>query len=333
MKTALVLATHGRSIWVLDDLTPLEKMTESALSEDVHLFEIAQATHFRLYNRKGNVGHKWFAAQNPPYGAVINYYLKEKPKEDVKITITDRHGKTVRELNGQKEAGLGRVVWDLRYTSPVPQASPSPEVESFFGPPRGPRVPPGEYNVKVATGKLQANGTAHVDEDPRIQIAEEDRAKLDEAIMRVYELWKSAEAVRKSLQSVKTQLTSLQNILKDTPDVKKEVNTSVQSLSDEVTNLQKRLVAGPDTGGAGPPLPDEPRPLLGQIREVGFGLDSYTGAPTADELVRIYDLAKQLRDLIGDVNKLIEEDVPKLNKQMSDAGLQIVNPGKKITLP
>jgi ABC-type transporter Mla subunit MlaD len=62
-------------------------------------------------------------------------------------------------------------------------------------------------------------------------------------------------------------------------------------------------------------------------------LDRYTGAPTADEMARINDLAKQLRALIVDVNKLLEEEVPRLNKQINDAGLQISNPDKKIPPP
>ncbi len=329
---ALVLATHGRSIWVLDDLSALEKMTQPMLAEDMHLFDIAPATHFRLYNRKGNTGHKWFMAANPPYGAVIDYYLKDKPKDDVKITITDRSGKTVRELTGAKELGISRVVWDLRMTSPDP--SPSPEASGFFGPPRGPRVAPGEYNVKLVVGTRQASGTVRVEEDLRIQIAEADRTKLSEALMRVYDLLKASITARKSLQNVKTQLTTLQNSLKDTPDVPKSVNDAVQKLSDDVTNLQKRLTGLPgNAGGAGPPLPDEPRPLLGQIFEVGGGLDSYTGAPTVDEMMRIDDLGKQLRELLADINKIIEEGVPRLNKQMTDAGLQIVNPGKRIPPP
>jgi hypothetical protein len=83
----------------------------------------------------------------------------------------------------------------------------------------------------------------------------------------------------------------------------------------------------------GPPLPDEPRPLFSQIFFVGLGLDGCTGAPTADEMTRINDLAKQLRGLIVDVNKVIEEEVPRLNKQINDAGLQNSNPGKKIPPP
>jgi photosystem II stability/assembly factor-like uncharacterized protein len=329
---ALVLATHGRSIWVLDNLTPLEKVTEGALAEDVHLFEVEPATHFRLYNRKGDTGYKWFAAANPPYGAVINYYLKDKPKDDVKITITDSAGKTVRELTGAKESGMNRIVWDLRLPSPEP--SPTPGGGGFFFGPRGPRVTPGDYNVKIVASGKQATGTVHVEEDPRIQIAAADRAKLDEAIARVYDLLKTGSTVRKSLQSLKTQLTTLQNTLKETPDVPKNVTQTAESLSNDVTNLQKRFTGVPDTsGGAGPPLADEPRPLYNDILTIGFGLDSYTAAPTSDEMLRLDDLAKKLRELIADVNKVIDEGVPRLNKQMSNAGLQIVNPGKKISPP
>src|SRR5438477_4582953 len=235
---ALVLATHGRSIWILDDLTPLEKITEGTLAEDVHLFDIGPATNFRLYNRKGDTGHKWFRAPNPPYGAVINYYLKDKPTDDVKITISDRGGKAIRELTGAKESGMGRVVWDLRVAGPEPTPSPgAPAGGGFFGPPAGPRVAPGEYNVKLAVGARQATGTVRVEEDPRIQISEADRARLAEAMTRLFDLLKSAGTTRRSLANLKTQLTTLQNTLKDTPDVPKNVTQSLQALTDEVTNL------------------------------------------------------------------------------------------------
>ena len=327
---ALVLATHGRSIWVLDDLSPLERAAESVLTEDLHLFEVATATHFRLYNRKGNTGHKWFAAPNPPYGAVINYYVKDKPKDDVKITITDKSGAVLRDLKGPKEAGLNRVVWDLRLNPPVPP--PMGEGEGgggFFGTPRGPRVPPGTYTVKIVAGDKNATGNVTVQEDPRIQIVEADRGKLSEAIARVYAMQKSAEGARKTMQTLKSQITTLQNSLKDNTEVSKPVNESIQKLADGLTAIQKKLVSIPDnTGGAGPALPDEPRPLLNQINGVAFGLDSYTAAPTADELVRIDDLSKQLKDIVAELNKFIAEDVANLNKQLRDSGLQFLNPGK-----
>jgi uncharacterized membrane protein YgcG len=114
----LVLGTHGRSVWVLDNITALEKMSDAVMSSDVAVFDIPAATEFRLYNRKGNVGHKWFTAPNPPNGAMIDYYLKTKPEGNVRITISDASGKVVRELSGTKEAGVNRAVWDLRMGAP-----------------------------------------------------------------------------------------------------------------------------------------------------------------------------------------------------------------------
>lgn len=329
---ALVLATHGRSIWVLDDLSPLERASENILTSDIHLFEVAPATHFRLYGRKGNTGHKWFAAPNPPYGAVINYYVKDKPKDEVKLTITDQSGAVVRDLKGSKEAGLNRIVWDLRLTPPsLPQEG---EGSGFFGAPRGPRVQPGVYIVKVSAGDKTAGGNVVVQEDPRIQIVEADRGKLNEAIAKAYALQKSADATRKTMASLKTQIASLQTSLKDNSEVPKPVNDAIQKVSDGLAAIQKKLVTTPDnSGGAGPPLPDEPRPLLNQINVVAFGLDNYTAAPTADELVRIEDLSKQLKDLLAELNKFIAEDVANLNKQLRESGLQFLNPGKPLEPP
>jgi hypothetical protein len=112
------------------------------------------------------------------------------------------------------------------------------------------------------------------------------------------------------------------------------VNDSVQKLSDALAAIQKKLESAPDTSGsAGPALPDEPRPLSSQISGVAFGLDSYTAAPTEDELVRIEDLSKQLKDFIVELNKFIAEDVANLNKQLRDSGWQFLNPGKPIEPP
>lgn len=332
---ALVLATHGRSVWVLDDLSPLERASENILTSDIHLFDIAPATHFRLYGRKGNTGHKWFAAPNPPYGAVINYYVKDKPKDDVKLTITDQSGAVVRDLKGPKEAGLNRLIWDLRLNPPAPPPEGQGEGGGgFFGTPRGPRVRPGEYVIKISAGDKSATGNVLVVEDPRIQVVEADRGRLNDAIAKVYALQKSADAARKTMQSLKTQITTLQNSLKDNTDVSKQMNESIQKLTDQLAAIQKKLVSTPDTSGsAGPALPDEPRPLLSQINGVAFGLDSYTAAPTEDEVVRIADLSKQLKDLIAELNKFIGEDVGNLNKQLRDSGLQFLNPGKPVEPP
>jgi photosystem II stability/assembly factor-like uncharacterized protein len=363
----LVIGTHGRSVWVLDDITPLEKMSQAVLASDFQLFEVQPATRFRLYNRKGNVGHKWFAAPNPPAGAVINYYLKAKASGPVKVSVTDSSGKVVREITAPNAAGLNRVVWDLRYGAPGGQggsgsgsgsggqqaaqqpAQPAPAVTppqepqaapqfggggGLFDGGRGPGVPPGDYTVKLSVdGKDQAK-TARVNEDPRIQISDADRVRRNETLMKAWELLKSAQSAGRAVQNLKTQMTTLQESMRRNPIASKEVNDAVKAVADKVDEIQKKLVPTPDTsGGAGPALPDAPRPIVGRIGQFFGSLDGYTAAPRSDQLARLDDLWKEFKTLLEQLNKVIEESVPNLNKQMRDSGATFVNPGSRVVPP
>src|SRR5580700_605704 len=117
----LILATHGRSLWIMDDITPLEEMSDNALSADLHLFAMRPGITWHLANNKGNVGARDFLAPNPPYGVIVDYFLKTKleGRNPVKITVTDKAGAKIREINGTAEPGINRVAWDLRYDAPA----------------------------------------------------------------------------------------------------------------------------------------------------------------------------------------------------------------------
>jgi photosystem II stability/assembly factor-like uncharacterized protein len=106
----LVIGTHGRSIWIVN-IGPLEEMTPQVLGRAGHLFEVRLVQAFTP--RKAEATRS-FAAPNPPYGAVIHYYLKEAQAEAVKITILDATGKQVAVLPGAAKAGLHQVVWNLQ---------------------------------------------------------------------------------------------------------------------------------------------------------------------------------------------------------------------------
>jgi photosystem II stability/assembly factor-like uncharacterized protein len=332
----LVLATHGRSIWVLDDITPLEQMSDSVMASEIHVFDVRPATHYRIYGRKGNTGHKYFSAPNPPYGAVINYHLRAKPQDSVKVIITDQSGKVVRELNGPKESGLNRVVWDLRHAQPavIEAGQGGGGGGGFFGP-RGPRVAPGQYTIKLTAGSAQATKTVQVEEDSRIQISDADRARWSEASMKAYELQKSADAARRSILNVRSQMNTVQDYLKKTPNVSKAVTDAAKSVADQVEAIQSKLLPnfGGQQGNAGPPLPGTPRPLLNRINQLAGGFDGYTTAPTADQMARIDNLSKELKELIEQWNRLIDESLPSLNKQMRDSGVPFVNAGQRIPPP
>jgi photosystem II stability/assembly factor-like uncharacterized protein len=116
----LILGTHGRSIWILDDISPLQRLSDEALKADVHVFEPRPAVQWKtdIQLQRGTGGAKFFEGENPEPGAAIDYLLKAPVAGDVKITVTDVVGRTVREMFGTNEAGLNRVYWTLRGSPP-----------------------------------------------------------------------------------------------------------------------------------------------------------------------------------------------------------------------
>jgi hypothetical protein len=116
----LIVATHGRSVWIADDITPLQQLTQTVRDADATLFDIRPAVAW-LNDQQNNQqvgGQKVFIGENAPRGAAINYYLKAAASGDVKITVTDATGRVIRTLDGPKTAGINRVTWNL---APQPQ--------------------------------------------------------------------------------------------------------------------------------------------------------------------------------------------------------------------
>jgi hypothetical protein len=119
----LIVATHGRSVWIADDITPLQQFTPSVAVQDAFLFDVRPVVAWLNDQQHGQQvgGQKVFIGENGPRGAAINYYLKTAASGDVKITIADATGKVVRNLDGTKNAGINRVVWNLA-PNPPPNA-------------------------------------------------------------------------------------------------------------------------------------------------------------------------------------------------------------------
>ncbi|HEX8942168.1 MAG TPA: hypothetical protein VF785_03460 [Gemmatimonadaceae bacterium] len=115
----LLLATHGRGLYIMDDISALQNFN-TAETSDATLFDIRPAIRWSQWNRDGNLGQKKWTGENPPQGALITYYLKSQPPGEVNITISDKDGRPVRRMRRvADDAGLNRVVWDLRYDAPA----------------------------------------------------------------------------------------------------------------------------------------------------------------------------------------------------------------------
>ncbi|MBA2301046.1 MAG: hypothetical protein H0W08_00265, partial [Acidobacteria bacterium] len=149
----LIIGTHGRSIWIMDDISPLQQLSEQVMTAESHVFDVRPAIAYIPDTQKGISveSSKHFRGQNPERGSGISYYLKTPAAADVKITITDITGREIRSMDGPKEAGLHRVQWNL-----------SPQGGGGRGRGQGGGAPqagaPGAPGVQAGTGGQQASG-------------------------------------------------------------------------------------------------------------------------------------------------------------------------------
>lgn len=339
----LILGTHGRSIWILDDLTPLEQMTETIAASDAFLFNTRPAIAWRIYSHKGSTGNKLYAAPNPPAGAVISYYLREKPTETVKLSISDAQGNLIRELTLPNDPGVQRAVWDLRYPSPALSSSASGERAQTpaqaaanpggFGLARGPRVLPGEYQIKLQIGAHQFTQTLRVEEDPRIKLAPAELAARLQTLLAVNRLQKSAFETQRRLVSLHSEITSVQDALKKQPSAPEVLTKAAETLSEQISELQKRVMpqlVNQMMSEAAGPTEITVTPLIARLGQLFAQLDGYTEAPRASHTDQLQFLTTQLNALIEQTNKLIREDIAALNKQIAESGATPIKAGDLI---
>jgi len=163
----LVLATHGRSVWIMDDITPLQAASDEALSEAVHLFEPREAVLWANEVQRGRsvTGDKNWTGENAPEGTAIQYYLGEGAQGDVTVAISDPvTGEVFRILEGTDDEGLNRVQWDLRGEQPQ-QEGGGGGGGGFGGRGRAPQATPGVYRVTLTVGGREYNTTVRVVSD------------------------------------------------------------------------------------------------------------------------------------------------------------------------
>jgi hypothetical protein len=185
----LVLATHGRGIWILDQLTALQGLTPAVLSADAHLFPIEPAEQIRYTNLKAHAGDMIFRGENPPAGAIIDFWVA-KTDTSVSLTVHDGAGQLVQTIPPTAGRGVmrgvNRVVWNLRH-------APLPVRGGGFGDDDGPGgattpgpwVMPGTYTVRLAAGGRTLEQKVDVRDDPRIDASPADRKAWHDFVMRV----------------------------------------------------------------------------------------------------------------------------------------------------
>ncbi|MCH7565023.1 MAG: glycosyl hydrolase [Gemmatimonadetes bacterium] len=337
----LVLGTHGRGIYIMPDITPLERLTADVLASETHLFPVRRATSYNEYRPQG-----WapgiYESPNPPQGALIRYYLRyaltgaeviaeeSGPNGDggtiapvgstsAQITILDGSGEVVRELEGPGDAGIQQVLWDLRFTPPyeaVDQQGGGRGGGGGFrsGPPRGPKVLPGTYTVRlVAAGNVQET-SVEVRLDPRIVISQADLMARQDLLMSAYELAKPSYEAGQAVQRLTRQLADMRSLLDSQESAPEEVTQAVDEVRDEVRELSRDLTRA--RGGA---------------RGTG-SVEGSTSRPSADQEWQLERAWNALPDLITRINALITERLPEINALLNEHGIR-PDPGAPLEVP
>lgn len=220
---SLVVGTHGRSLWILDDLTPVRQMAPAVTSSALHVFPVAETVAWRYAYTARRPG----SGQNPPRGAAIYYWLKDKVEGEVTLEVTDAKGSLVRRLSSvvppptgvdddpdtdkkrkpalTSSAGLNRAVWDLRWAG----ATVIKNAKIDMGDPDpGPLALPGTYSVKITAGGASATTTVVVTQDPRLQVSAADLEAQHAFAQRVIADITRLSALVEGIRGVKQQLAA-----------------------------------------------------------------------------------------------------------------------------
>ena len=170
----LVLATHARGIWILDSLTAIQGLGAAATT-DAQLFPIEPAEQIRYTNLKAHAGDMTFRGENPPNGAIVDYWLGSTAAAPV-LTVHDASGTLVQTLAPTRAKGVNRVVWNLRHAElPVRAGFSDDDDAPRGGNMPGPYVTPGVYTVRMLVGGKTLEQKVTVKDDPRIDVLPADR--------------------------------------------------------------------------------------------------------------------------------------------------------------
>jgi photosystem II stability/assembly factor-like uncharacterized protein len=326
----IVIATHGRSLYVFDDATPIQQMTPQVRAEDVHLFDLRPALRYAQMMTRYGLGDKQFAAQNPPYGALITYYLKSKPddKATFKMQIFDARGNLVSEIaRPAKEQGLNRVVWDLRFGGAKVRRPPTEEEPPFPGAPRGPAVVPGTYTVKLTVGDKTVQKTVEVRLDPTVNAPLADLQKLQEMSLKLRDMQSATNTALRTLDSLKTQLEFIERTEKDrTGDLPKEFADKLTAYKKQVDDLSGKLARPEDRFGG---VPSHAQ-LIDRLGGLFFTIDAANAAPTQAQQTYYGELQSEFRQKLEEVNRFITQTVPQMNETLRHFNAPQLVPGKPV---
>lgn len=328
----LVAATYGRGFWILDDLTPLREWGDEVESADAHLFEPREAWRFRMRQAAMSQPEDPGAGENPPYGAALHYRLGEARPGGVSLTILDDEGNTVRALSGSGEAGLHRLLWDLRNEPTRRPRLRTPPLGSreVILPARGFRLltesrpvatlmPPGRYTVRLTAGEVTEERPLEVRADPdspaggaEIGGQVEVLLRIQEMVTRVGEMIEEIEWLRR--QTAERRAVGAARV--------SAVETAAEEYESALRELEARFFELRLTGGnAGQDTLRWPRRLHAKLSSLHGYIGGSDHRPTDQHLEVLALYEAELAETEAMLARLAGDELAAFNQQLAESDL------------
>jgi len=234
----LVLSTYGRGFWILDDLSPLQQLTDEVVATDAHLFRPRDAYRFRVIGDGiREMSDDPTTGSNPPYGASLSYWLRDGSSDEVVLTVEDAAGRQISSVTGTRNVGINRVTWDLRVSSgrSSGRGGGPPGTSSSV------LAPPGEYTVTLRAGAVANSQPLTVLKDPDSGGSEAEIAVQFELVEEIAVAIQVSQLLTQQIDTIRGQLTDLIEALGNDADTG-DIRSGAERLDASFTALADSLV-------------------------------------------------------------------------------------------
>ena len=332
----LVVATHGRSFWILDDLTPLHQITDAVAKSEMFLFKPRDAYRMRGWGfPRPNVG------QNPPSGSVVYYYFKEKPKEAVTLEFLDAEGNLIRKFKSRKkeepeperippsmfqrggpqnvpvEAGMNRFVWNMSY----PDAERVPEAILWGGILSGPVAVPGVYQVKLTVGEKMMMESWQWKKDPRLLTTQEEYQEQFDFLLKIRDKITEVNRAINRLRDVKKQIDALSRKVIE-HEKGKEVIEAAKMLEQKLSSAEDVLIQSKSKSRQDPL--NYPIKLDNKIAALVGIVSSADVRPTDQSYEVFKELSAKADEQLTKLKDILKKDLPDFNKLVKKAEIPAI---------
>ena len=349
----LVVATHGRAFWILDDISPLRQASVQVANSKGYLFKPETAWRIRPGSDEGTpLPAEVPAGENTPNGAILDYYLKSAPQGPVTLEIFDSNGKLVRRYSSaghfppinpkvldipaswvpppealSATPGMHRFSWDLHYPSAGGGRARGgmAVMMAMFGFGGGPWVVPGQYTVKLSVDGGTAEEQLTVKMDPRVKVSQDDLQKQLDLAEEILAKSAEGEAASRQAMSVQQQLNAV-----DTKTAsRKELAESIKAIEEKVSAVLGAQAASPLAISNGPVTVDRTtlRYVSVELGQLELVVESDDVAPSTDASTAFAQDSQIVNTALEKWQAILSTDLPRLNNELRRAHFEPIEPG------